>query len=120
MTTILHLAARSDWETAQETGEYRVSTRGATLDQVGFIHASRPAQLSRVAEFVYADDDRELCVLVIDPSRVEASGVRIVDEDGGDGELFPHIYGALRADWVVDVLPAGFDADGRFRCGPEA
>lgn len=39
---IWHLAHRDDWEQACSAGAYRMSTRGATLDQVGFIHASRP------------------------------------------------------------------------------
>lgn len=112
--TILHLAHRSDWQAALASGEYRVSTRGATLDEVGFVHGSYPDQLSRVAEFVYADDDRELCVLVLDDDRVRADGVRIVDEDGGDGELFPHIYGPITPSWVVEVREAGFDDQKRF------
>ena len=108
--TILHLAHRDDWETAVATGEYRTSTRGATLDEVGFIHASYPDQLPRVAAFVHAGDDQELCVLVLDDELIRADGVRVVDEDGGDGELYPHIYGPLRPRWVVEVRPAGFDA----------
>jgi uncharacterized protein (DUF952 family) len=83
--TILHLAHRDDWERALATGEYRTSTRGATLDDVGFIHASYPDQLPRVA-----------------------------DEDGGDGEPCPHIYGPIRPRWVVEVRPAGFDERGAF------
>jgi uncharacterized protein (DUF952 family) len=39
----------------------------------------------------------------------------VVEEDGGTGELFPHVYGPIDPAWVVDVLPAGFDEGGRFR-----
>ena len=113
--TILHLAHRADWEAAVATGEYRTSTRGATIDQVGFIHASYPAQLARVAAAVHAGDDQELCVLVLDEGRIRADGARVVDEDGGDGELYPHIYGAIRPGWVTEVRPAGFDERGEFR-----
>ncbi|WP_027478951.1 DUF952 domain-containing protein [Gryllotalpicola ginsengisoli] len=114
--TIWHLAHRDDWRAALDSGEYRISTRGATLDDVGFIHASYSEQLSRVAEFVYADDDRELCVLVLDENRIRADGVLVADEDGGDGELFPHIYGPIKPSWVLEVREAGFDADKKFRC----
>lgn len=112
--TILHLALQSDWEAALGSGEYRTSTRGATLDQVGYIHASYPEQLTGVAEFVYAGSDAALCVLVIDERRVAAAGVRIVEEDGGDGGLYPHIYGPLRPEFVIEVIPAAFDAQGAF------
>lgn len=115
--TILHLAHRSDWDAALVSGEYRTSTRGRSLDEVGFIHASYPHQLAGVAEFVHADDDAELCVLVIDEDAARRDGVMIIDEDGGDGEEYPHIYGAIRPEWVTEVRPAGFDAEGRFRHG---
>lgn len=114
MTTILHLARRADWDAALTSGSYRVSTRGATLDQVGFIHASYPHQVAAVAEFVYADDDAELCVLVLDSDAIRAAGTPVRDEDGGDGTAYPHIYGPIAPAFVTDVRPAGFDAEGRF------
>lgn len=112
--TILHLAHREDWLNAQASGEYRVSTRGKTLDEVGFIHASYPEQITRMAEAIYAGDTSELCVLVLDDEVIRTAGVRVVDEDGGKGELFPHIYAAIKPSWVVEVLDAGFDPAGKF------
>ncbi|MFN3865353.1 MAG: DUF952 domain-containing protein [Demequina sp.] len=110
---LLHIAHRSDWEAAERSGAYEVSTRGRTLADDGFIHASHPHQVARVAGFVYRDDPDDLVVLVIDPAAAHADGVEIREEDGGDGELFPHIYGAVRPAWVTDVRPAGFE-DGDF------
>jgi len=112
--TILHLASLPDWQDALVSGEYRVSTKGATLDEVGFIHASHPPQLAAVAAVVYADVEEPLCVLVIDEARVAAGGVRVIEENGGDGELYPHIYGPIRPEFVVDVVPAHFDDRGSF------
>jgi len=112
--TIQHLAHRSDWDAAPVSGEYRTSTRGRSLDDVGFIHASYPHQLAEVAEFVHAGDDAELVVLVVDEGRARADGVDVIDEDGGNGELYPHIYGAIRPDWVIDIRPAWFDSEGAF------
>ena len=112
---ILHVAHREDWEAALASGSYRVSTRGASLDDVGFIHASYRDQLQAVAEFVYAGDEAALCVLVLDPDRIQAVGTRVVDEDGGDGELYPHVYGPIEPGFVTAVLPAAFDAAGAFR-----
>lgn len=111
---ILHLAHRVDWDRAQRAGRYRTSTRGRTLEEVGFIHAALRDQVAGVAEAIYADDDAELCVLVIDDARIREADIRMVFEDGGDGRLYPHIYGPIDPDWVSDVLPAHFDDDGRF------
>lgn len=113
--TILHLAHRADWDAALETGEYRKSSREETLDEADFIHASYADQVARVAKLFYSDDDQELCVLVMDEDLIRAEGVRVLDEDAGDGELFPHIYGPIKPHWVKQVLPAGFDAQGTFQ-----
>lgn len=111
--SLLHIARRSDWDDAQRVGAYEVSTRGLTLADVGFIHASHPHQVARVATFLYSDDPAPLVVLMIDLAAVRADGVEVREEDGGDGELFPHIYGAIRPEWVVEARPARFE-DGAF------
>lgn len=111
--SILHIAHTADWEKAVEEGEYRVSTRGATLDEVGFIHCSREDQVQRIAEFVFADDTEPIVVLQIDDEALRASGVPVREEDGGDGELFPHVYGPIGPVHVIAVIPAAF-IDGRF------
>lgn len=112
---ILHLAHREDWDAAVAAGDiYDISTRGASREDVGFIHASYAHQLSAVAEFVYAGDTAELCVLVLDAAAIRAAGTAVVDEDGGDGELYPHIYGPIEPGFVTEVRPAAFDAAGRF------
>lgn len=111
---ILHLTAKSDWDTAIERGSYRVSTRGRSLDDVGFIHASTPDQLRAVAEFVYAGHDDELVVLIMDDDAIRSTGTPVRYEDGGDGELYPHIYGPIRPTDVTEILSAGFDSQGRF------
>lgn len=103
---ILHLALASDWDDAVAAGRYAVSTRGATLEQVGFIHCSLPEQLPRVAAFVYADVTEPLVVLTMDRDELEAGGTVVIFEDGGDGEDFPHVYGAIDPAWVENVRPA--------------
>lgn len=108
---LLHIAHRTDWEAAERSGTYEISTRGATLDEVGFIHASHEDQVARVAGFIYRDDPEDLVVLVLDAEAVERGGVDIREEDGGDGEIFPHLYGAIRSAWVTEVRPARFEGD---------
>jgi uncharacterized protein (DUF952 family) len=115
--SIFHIAHETDWRHAREAGEYVVSSRGATLEQVGFIHASTAAQLDRTAEKFYADDPEPLVVLVIDDAAIEQSGTPLRYEDGGDGDLFPHIYGPIDPTWVIEAVPASFD-NGRFSYRP--
>ena len=37
---ILHITLPEDWAAARRTGRYTASTRGASIDDVGFLHAS--------------------------------------------------------------------------------
>ncbi|TXN32146.1 DUF952 domain-containing protein [Lacisediminihabitans profunda] len=111
--TIFHIAHAADWAAALRDGAYRVSSRGATLESTGFIHASTAAQLGAVATRFYADDSEPLVVLEIDEAAASESGVEVRLEDGG-GELFPHLYGPILPVFVTRVSAARFDADGRF------
>ncbi|MBX3099437.1 MAG: DUF952 domain-containing protein [Salinibacterium sp.] len=108
--TIYHLARAEDWAAAAESGEYRVSTIGRTLSEVGFIHTSRVDQLTGVAERFYRNEPGDLVVLEIDEG-----GLDVRSEDDGLGESFPHVYGVIPVASVVRVLSAWFDDDGRFR-----
>jgi uncharacterized protein (DUF952 family) len=114
---IYHVTTRELWEAAGAAGSYRMSTKGATLDEVGFIHASSAEQLPRVASFLYSGSDEPLVVLELDDEGIRASGIPIPWEDGGAGELFPHVYGAIDPRFVVAAHSAAFDADGVLRYG---
>lgn len=90
---IFHLAVPEDWVDAFVVGEYTMSTRGATLEQEGFIHCSTRAQIVGTANRFYGDLD-QLVVLTIDPHLVPST---IIWESPGAGldVLFPHIYGPV-------------------------
>ncbi|QES45579.1 DUF952 domain-containing protein [Streptomyces venezuelae] len=107
MTRLLHITERALWDAAREAGTYEMSTRGKTLGDVGFIHCSLPEQLPGVAAFLYGgyDGPDELVVLDIDSARVTAP-VRFEAARPG-AEEFPHIYGPLPVDAVVEVSPWG-------------
>ena len=104
---IFHVTFERDWYEAQSEGEYRLSTRGATLDEVGYIHASFAHQVSEVGAFAYGDATEPLVVLAIDTTLL-SSPVRVENLEGGS-DRFPHIYGPLPVSAVVDVLPARVD-----------
>jgi uncharacterized protein (DUF952 family) len=116
MSAIYHVATPADWAEAQQTGEYRTSTRGKTLDEVGFIHASTEGQVAPVANAIFHGDN-SLVVLVIDPDRLR-SEVRYEQVPGWDAP-FPHIYGPLNADAVVETLPLVRSAEGQFSFTPD-
>jgi uncharacterized protein (DUF952 family) len=111
MSLIYHIATASDWEQARRDGEYTMSTRGTTLEQQGFIHASTLRQVMPVANTIYAGD-RDLVLLVIDETKVAAE-IRYEPVPGSDTP-FPHIYGPLNIDSVVETLPMEPDAQGLF------
>jgi glutathione S-transferase len=99
---IYHLATVADWEQAQREGAYTTSTRGVTLEDEGFIHASRADQWEAVRERFYAGVDEPLVLLEIDTDLLD---VPVVEEPPAPGveETYPHIYGVLRPSAVVAV-----------------
>lgn len=102
---IIHLCSQTDWEHALESGEYRA----ASLDEVGFIHCSQPAQIEWVANQYYRGNP-DLVLLWINPSRL-VSGLRWEE---ADGKSFPHIYGPLNLEAVIVVQPYPLGPEGTF------
>lgn len=101
---IFHIALTEDWEAAKRVGDYRVSTRGRGLDEVGFIHGSFRDQVERIGSFHYATSPEPVIVLDIDTGSLTVP-VRIENLEGGS-ELFPHIYGPLPIAAVDRTIPA--------------
>ncbi|MBC9823965.1 DUF952 domain-containing protein [Terrabacter sp. MAHUQ-38] len=99
---IYHLAEQSHWERARRDGIYARSTRGLSLGEEGFIHASSAQQWPVVRRLFYGDVTEPLVLLHIDESRL---GSPVVHEVGNPetGETFPHIYGPVDVDAVVDT-----------------
>jgi uncharacterized protein (DUF952 family) len=97
---IFHIAERREWDAARQSGgPYEVSTRGQTLAEVGFIHASRDEEQARTVQRAFYADLDDLVLLVIDPR-----GLDVRDEPVGD-DVFPHLYGPLPIEAVIDVRP---------------
>lgn len=101
------MATAADWAAAQRSGRYTTSTRGRTLAEEGFVHASRADQWQGVLDRFYADVDEPLVLLAIDPDRLRAP---VLDESvpGADSdETFPHVYGPVEVAAVLHVVPLG-------------
>ncbi len=81
-------------------GEHTGSTRGLELADVGFIHCSTETQWPEVRARFYADVT-DLLLLHIDETRLT---VPVRFEQLGDApEVFPHVYGPIPLDAVVEV-----------------
>ena len=107
MALILHIISRSRWATAAATGFYLADS----LNKEGFIHCSTPEQVLSPANALYRGQ-KELVLLCIDPDRVQ---MPVVYEDCYDtGQAFPHIYGPLNVDAVVNVVDFPPGKDGFF------
>jgi glutathione S-transferase len=100
---IFHIATTREWAAAQADGSYTRSTRGRSLDEVGFIHCSYGNQVAVVAAAIYGDCEEPLVLLHIEPTAV-GSEIRVENLDGGD-EQFPHIYGPLPTSAVATCEP---------------
>jgi glutathione S-transferase len=98
---LYHLALEEDWQQARRDGVYSRSTRGMSLEEVGFLHASWSHQVEPTWQRFYSDGP-ELRLLVIDPTHLEAAGLQVREEPApGSGELFPHLFGALPIEAVL-------------------
>jgi uncharacterized protein (DUF952 family) len=108
---IYHIATTADWDRARRDGEYTTSTRGRTLAEEGFIHASTAGQVALVANAFYRGEP-DLLLLVIDSAMV---GPEIrYEQVPGQTTPYPHIYGPLNLDAVVETRPFEPDPDGQF------
>lgn len=113
---IFHIASRRDWEAAQAKGEYTAES----LQTEGFIHCSTLTQVLPVAEKFYKGQSG-LVLLVIEPARLSPT-LKWEPPSGGTpppgvlpGDLFPHVYGPINLEAVVNVFDFVFDSSGAFQ-----
>jgi len=108
---IYHILNRQAWEAAQVQGQYKPQA----FEADGFIHCSDLNQLLGVANRFYANE-KDLLVLCIAQDKTDLE-LRYENLEGGE-ELFPHLYGVLKLDAVVEILAFGTDAQGVFHLPP--
>lgn len=116
MPLIYHITPRTDWDAAQANGTYRP----ASLESEGFIHNSTDVQAPLVANAFY-HGRMDLVLLVIDTERLTAKlqwdpPAHPEPEKAPEAlrGKFPHIYGALNLDAVVEVLDFSPNKNGIF------
>lgn len=116
MTPILHICEQNAWEIALDSGIYQPDS----LLKDGFIHASKPDQVLRVANNFFFNRF-DLILLWIDPDLVhpeirwESPAENLPAGQETTNEVFPHIYGALNLNSVFKTSQFLPDEDGWFR-----
>jgi len=92
---IYHITDRSSWLAEKMSSHYK----GDTLESDGFIHCCMSEQVTFVLENWFKGV-KDLVMLVIDTDKL-TSPVKYENLEGGD-ELFPHIYGSINLDAVIN------------------
>ena len=122
MPIILHLTPRAQWETAQTVGFQTAES----LQTQGFIHCSTAAQVVKVANKHYRSQNAALVLLCIDTDKLTSSykfeppiNPKTGEYEPTADEKYPHIYGTINLDSVVQVVDFPANPDGLFSL-PEA
>jgi uncharacterized protein (DUF952 family) len=93
---IYHIITASDWQKAQGQGFYKA----ASLALEGFIHMSQAEQVKGVLQRYYTGQ-ANLLLLHVDEKKLTAPLKYEIAPSVN--EAFPHIFGNLNIDAVVDV-----------------
>jgi len=104
---LFHITTKEGWKEAQEGGSYIPES----LDTEGFIHCSSGDQLKETANRLFGDEDRIL-LLVIDASMIRDDVKYEKDEESG--EKFPHIYGPISVNAIIDKIEVEANKSGKF------
>lgn len=119
MSQIYHITTQTAWDAATEADGYTAQS----LANEGFIHCSTLVQVVPVADNFYLDlSDPVLLCIEVDRLTPEVRWESPYHPDDGDikhdgdlpGDLFPHVYGAINIDAVVQVLPLPKTASGTY------
>lgn len=92
---IYHIVTPAVWESVKAGSSYSP----ASLETEGFIHCSYDHQLDGVIGRYYAGEP-VLIILTIDPTKLTS---KLVAEPSTGGEEYPHIYGPINLDAVVET-----------------
>ncbi|MBY0325165.1 MAG: DUF952 domain-containing protein [Reyranella sp.] len=105
MVTVYKIISADLWQAAEGSGVFT----GAGIDlKDGFIHLSTGAQARRTAQLYFAGQDN----LVLVAADAASLGDALKYEPSRDGDLFPHLYGALPLTAVLSVRPLPLGGDG--------
>lgn len=111
METLYHLAPAERWHEWPAGTPYLP----AEYDRDGFIHCTAgDALMLQVANRFYRATPGDFVLLAIDPQRLTAPLKWEQSEDDDLAPVFPHIYGPIDADAIVEVREVRRDGSGEF------
>jgi uncharacterized protein (DUF952 family) len=100
MQTLYHVVSEESWSTFDGEPSYEADS----LRSEGFIHLSEQHQVAGVLDRYYQNVPN-LLLLHIDPARLTHD---LRYEAGTNGEQFPHVYGPINKDAVVEIERIGY------------
>lgn len=104
---IYHITDQNQWGLAKLAGFYRP----VDFQRDGFIHCSEEYQVLGVAERFYRDVP---CLLLLRIDKTLVKAAILYENLEGNVEKFPHIYGNLNLDAVINALPLSKNSFGNF------
>ncbi len=96
---IFHIVLPEVWEKFKNEKFYEADS----LKTEGFIHCSFTRQVETVLQRYYKDAQKVL-ILEIEPKKLMS---KLVEEPSTGGEIYPHIYGKINAEAIVNVKEIG-------------
>lgn len=102
--SILHITEHESWQEAQRQGQYTASS----LETEGFIHCSENEEQAVFAASLFFKHRSGLPVLVIDTGKLKSP----VKREQVDDKWFPHVYGPINVDAVLEVRTLVKEEDG--------
>lgn len=92
---IYHISLPENWEKFKGKPSYQAES----LATEGFIHCSYEQQLPAVLKRYYSGAER-VVILKLDTAKLLS---KLVEEPSTNNEIYPHIYGRINQNAIVDV-----------------
>lgn len=92
---IYHISLPENWEKFKGKPSYQADS----LATEGFIHCSYEQQLPAVLKRYYSGAERVM-ILKLDTAKLLS---KLVEEPSTNNEIYPHIYGRINQNAIVDV-----------------
>lgn len=104
---VFHLVKQEEWKKQKKDGKYHPES----LESEGYIHCSSGSQIQETANRRFKGED-DLMLIVINTTLISPELKYETDKE--HGKTYPHIYGPLNLDAVVDKITLAPENDGTF------
>ena len=105
---IFHVVKKEDWKSQKKDSRYHPDS----LDSEGFIHCASGNNIEDVTNRLY-EGETNVLLIIINTTLVEPE-IRYESSDDSDTK-YPHIYGPLNMDAVVDKIELAAEDDGSYK-----